>query len=81
MMTEPVFSDTPCFGVALAVCWFINIIVVARLWMVKRADPFGRKLLWSLILVVLPILGLVFYAGFYRPPKPQNLGHKHSIIG
>ena len=68
-MTEPAFSNSSC-GPALAVCWFINIIVVARLWIVRPADPFGRKLIWSLILFVLPILGLVFYAGFYQAPKP-----------
>jgi hypothetical protein len=68
-VTEPALFEPPC-GVALAVCWFINLLVVVRLWIVRRADPFGRKLIWSLILLVLPILGLVFYAGFYQAPAP-----------
>lgn len=68
-MTEPLFFDSPC-GVAFALCWLINFLVIARLWIVKRADPFGRKLIWSIILILLPILGLVLYAGFYQAPKP-----------
>ncbi len=68
-MTDPLFFYSPC-GVAFALCWLINVLVIVRLWIVKRADPFGRKLIWSLILVLLPILGLVCYAGFYQAPKP-----------
>ena len=68
-MTDTVSFDSPC-GVAFALCWLINVLVIARLWTVRRADPLGRKLIWSLILLVLPILGLVFYAGFYQAPPP-----------
>ena len=66
---ESLSFDSPC-GVALSLCWLINFLVVVRLWFVKRSDPLGRKLIWSLILALLPILGLVFYAGFYQAPKP-----------
>jgi uncharacterized membrane protein len=66
---ESLSFDSPC-GVALALCWLINLVVVLRLWLIRRSDPLSRKLIWTLILAFLPILGLLFYAGFYQAPKP-----------
>lgn len=69
-MTESAVFYSPCSEAFLVLCWLINVYLVVRLWRVKRADPIGRKLIWSVILVLLPILGLIFYAGFYQAPKP-----------
>ena len=68
-MNESSSFDSSC-GVAFALCWLMSLVVIARLWIIKGVDPLGRKLIWSLILVLLPILGLIFYAGFYQAPKP-----------
>lgn len=74
------YSPTEVF--AAAACWSISLCIIARLWVTRRADPIGRKLVWSIILLLLPVLGWLFYAGFYRAPKPVGNGyHQYSGLG
>ena len=63
-----------------AICWLISLYLVVRLWLTRRADPIGRKVIWSIILLLMPVLGWIFYAGFYEAPKPVGNGH-HQYSG
>ena len=52
----------------LAVCVFVSVCLIAQLWVTRRRDSTLRKIFWSLVLLV-PIVGWIFYGGFYRPPE------------
>jgi hypothetical protein len=61
--------------VTLAACVFLNFCLIAQLWFTHRSDSPLRKLRWSIVLLVL-LLGWIFYGGFYRPPSASaNEGH------
>lgn len=68
--------DAPSWSLALtgelvvvATCVCVSLWIIAHLWMTRRADSFVAKLAWSLLLLLFPVAGWLFYAGFYRPPK------------
>jgi hypothetical protein len=57
------------FGIALLALWaFVSLCMVARVWVLHRRERVLTKLVWSLILL-LPLLGWLFFAAFYRPPE------------
>ncbi len=81
-MIDASFWDSPAGTTVVAVCLLISAFLVVRLWVVRRADPAGRKLIWSIILLLLPVLGWLFYAAFYQAPKPLYDGdHYESGLG
>ncbi len=68
--------------IIFGVCEFVSLCIIVRLWLTRGADPTGRKLVWSLILLLLPVLGWLFYAAFYQAPKPLYDGdHYESGLG
>jgi uncharacterized RDD family membrane protein YckC len=79
-MDDPLLSSTAWIAVLATLIW-ISLCIVAHLWIARRGDSVVYRLVWSLVVLLFPIMGWLFYAAFYRPPKPQNLGHTHSIIG
>lgn len=59
----------------LAAGVLVSLCLIAHLWLTHRGDSTLRKLLWSFVLLA-PLVGWVFYGGFYRPPSPDaNAGH------
>jgi Phospholipase_D-nuclease N-terminal len=64
----------------LVICWLSSLYLVLRLWFVRHADPASRKIFWSVVLLLLPVLGWILYAGFYKAPKPVGNGH-HQYSG
>ncbi len=51
----------------------ISIACCIHLW--RRDDRFAKKLLWTQ-LVFLPVLGPLFYGGFYALPSVQPESHQ-----
>jgi hypothetical protein len=60
--------------IVLASCLFVSLCLIARLWFTRRRDSALRKILWSIMLLV-PLLGWLFYAAFYHAPEPGPGGH------
>ena len=81
-MIDASFWDSTAGTAIVALCSMISFCLVVRLWVVRCADPAGRKLIWSIILFLLPVLGWLFYAAFYQAPKPLYDGdHYESGLG
>ena len=56
-------------AVALAAIWaFVSLCLIARLWVIHRRDLVIAKLSWTVVLLV-PLLGWLFFAAFYRSPE------------
>ena len=62
-----------------AVSLAISLCLIARLWLVHRAEGTVSRLLWSGVLVV-PIFGWLFFAAFYRAPM-RLAGDGHAEHG
>jgi hypothetical protein len=67
--TAPVFIPVAFspFGerVFFTGCFLVSFILVAHLWIFHRNDKLGTKIIWS-ALILLPVLGWVFYWAFYN---------------
>jgi hypothetical protein len=57
--------------IAFAVCLGISATLILHMWCVHVRDGFLKKCFWSLILLV-PVLGWVFYGGCYTPLSPRG---------
>src|SRR5712672_1345310 len=77
-------SDTPLIdffllhwklAVALfIVCEGFSLCLIARLWVARRKLSVIQKLAWSVVLLV-PIVGWLFFAAFRQPPeRDENAG-------
>jgi uncharacterized membrane protein len=78
MMTFNALDDffTAHRTLCIAACVLVSLCLITQLWLAHRSDSTLRKLLWSFVLIV-PLVGWVFYGGFYRPPHPDaNAGHR-----
>lgn len=66
--------DLAFFGVA----WLISLLCLIFLW--RKPDTLLRKIIWSFILII-PILGPIFYGGFYKvpPTQPDHLRAANTI--
>ena len=53
--------------VAATVCLAISASLITRLWTVHSSVSVRRKIFWSIALLV-PLVGWIFYAGFFAPP-------------
>jgi len=64
---------------ALAVWAAISVFLIMHLWLKHRQESRRKKLLWSLILLM-PVVGWVFYGGFYNPPErgPTHWQDRHG---
>jgi uncharacterized membrane protein len=45
-------------------CAWLSLSLIARLWLAHRNDPFGKRIVWSLVLCV-PFFGWLLYGAFY----------------
>jgi len=54
--------------IIFAVCAWISLSLIARMWLVHRRAGLLKKLFWSVALLV-PPLGWIFYGAFFRPPS------------
>lgn len=87
-------SDTPIVDflrahpnvrvILAAICIFVSLCLIVRLWMMHREDSVTRKLVWSLLLLI-PLIGWICYGGFYHPPGyssvPASTEHSANISG
>ena len=68
--------------VVVATCVYVSLCIIAHLWIRRRGDSVITKSAWSLVLLFFPVIGWLFYAAFYRPPKPRYDGdHYESGLG
>ncbi len=61
-------ADTPLTAEEkLILIWSLGLsfCLIARMWLGDRGVSWERKLFWSAVLLI-PVLGWVFYGGFYR---------------
>jgi hypothetical protein len=65
---------TPLTIVAATLSGVISATLILSLWVRHRRDTVLKRLGWSLVLLV-PVIGWVFYGGLYRPPpiEPKDL--------
>jgi hypothetical protein len=72
----PIFIPTLYFTraekMALWACFCTSLYLIGRLWLSERKDRFGKKLFWSFVLLI-PVIGWVFYGAFYRPLSSGNV--------
>jgi len=57
---------------ALVLYMVLYVVMVARLWRKYPADPFLKKLVWSVI-IALPVFGMIFYGAWYKPLRPSQV--------
>jgi hypothetical protein len=67
--TSPIFPATEFSPLGerlfFAFCLWVSLSLIARIWILHRKDRLMKKIIWSAILM-LPIMGWVFYAAFYN---------------
>ena len=73
-LTDFIAAHSTAAVVMVATCVFISLCLVARLWVLRPRDSIARKIVWTLILLV-PLVGWLFYGAFYRPPTYAHGGH------
>lgn len=61
---------TPVTIAAATLSGLISAVLILTLWVRYRHDHVLKRLGWSLVLLV-PVIGWVFYGGLYRPPPIQ----------
>jgi hypothetical protein len=78
-MPEFITSHPNAFVIALAICLWISLCLIARLWITQRSDALVRKFAWSIVLLV-PLVGWLFYSAFYHPPaRVDGAGVEHGL--
>lgn len=67
------------FGpVVLAAALSVSAVLIYRLW--RRPDAPGKKILWSLVLLV-PLFGWIFYGALYKPPGRNTVRARGDASG
>jgi hypothetical protein len=67
----PIFpvDGSPLFDRLLwAFCAAVSFCLISHLWIRHGTDGIKKKIIWSAMLLV-PIMGWVFYGAFYQPFK------------
>lgn len=64
---------------SVAVCICVSLVLLRNLWL-KQNGPVEKKLLWSII-VCIPLIGWLFYGGFYNPPRDNPIKAKGGASG
>ena len=68
MTVDSTFLATALVLVPLAILWIVALFHIV----VRRHDlSFGRKAIWSGVVIVVPYIGLLIYAAL-RPPRPPT---------
>jgi len=52
----------------VAVWAWVSVSLLGRMWVVHRRTGLLKKLFWSVVLLV-PLLGWIFYGAFFQPPS------------
>ena len=55
----------------LLACETVSVALIVSLWFRHAQDKTLKKLFWSLILLI-PVIGWLFYLAFYVPPSSQG---------
>lgn len=68
MTVDSTFLATALVLVPLAILWIVALFHI----LVRRSDlSFGRKAIWSGFVILVPYVGVFFYAAL-RPPRPPT---------
>ncbi|NKB67378.1 MAG: hypothetical protein GKR89_09985 [Candidatus Latescibacteria bacterium] len=66
----------------LILIWsLISLLLIIHLW--RRPSQEGgwlKRSFWTLVLLI-PVLGWIFYGGFYRPPGPNKIHAQGGASG
>jgi hypothetical protein len=54
--------------VIAAACVFVSLSLIARLWVTHSSASVLKKVVWSILLLV-PLLGWIFYCAFFQVPS------------
>ena len=73
-MIEPAFWSSATGIAIVVVCTTISLVMTTRWWVTRTFDPVLPKVIWSLIVLFLPVLGWMLFAGLYRTPRPHGEG-------
>jgi hypothetical protein len=72
------FSGHPRVAVAVgAICLWISISLIIRLWIVHSKIAMLKKLKWSCILLI-PFFGWIAYAGFFNALEATDIPSHYS---
>ncbi|MDF1711614.1 MAG: hypothetical protein P1U90_05210 [Akkermansiaceae bacterium] len=52
---------------------WLSLAMILRMWIKHREAHIIKKIFWTIILMV-PIIGAVFYVAFFKRPGSHNLG-------
>ncbi|MEN8772712.1 MAG: hypothetical protein ABF379_11995 [Akkermansiaceae bacterium] len=52
---------------------WLSLAMIFRMWIKHREAHVVKKLFWTIILII-PIIGAVFYAAFFKRPGSHNNG-------
>ncbi len=55
----------------VAFCLWVSSCLILRMWFIHRRGAFRKKLIWSVILL-LPLLGWLFYGAFFTMPDVSD---------
>jgi len=59
----------PIVMLLLVAVWaWVSLSLLSRMWVVHRRTGLLKKLFWSVVLLV-PLLGWIFYGAFFQPPS------------
>lgn len=67
-----------CFAVA-GICGIASLMLLTHLW-VKAGGSAVKRVLWSFVVCV-PVVGWVFYGGFYEPPSESAIKAQGKASG
>jgi hypothetical protein len=62
----------PTYGAVVAVT-VLALQVLVIISIVRGSDSVGHKVLWTALVLLLPIIGLILYALFGRSPRDRPL--------
>ena len=57
------------------VCGIVSGVLILNLWIRHAHDTIWKKVFWLIILLI-PIVGWLFYGAFYNPPTGQGPGEQ-----
>lgn len=76
-MIDPAFWFSAAGAAIVVLCTAVGLTITARRWLTRPFDPVIPKLVWSVIILLLPVLGWILFAGFYRAPGPHGEGNPY----
>ena len=67
-------------GLFVATYLTISIMLIINLWQKHPKDSAAKKLFWTFVLVI-PIIGWIFYGGMYESPAKNQPDDKTQASG